>query len=104
MSEVYFPHDPESCNCDRCRYWRWEMTLKVERIEIVAEPITEAFNQRAAESADFHFKRFLQRETAGDIVAPSGPFTEENGWKRELRDGMELVGWGGGALPIRKGV
>jgi len=59
MAEVTFGHDIEACNCDKCRYIRYENTLRVERIEIVNEvPSWEVI----AKQQDDNMQRFLEAE------------------------------------------
>jgi len=60
-------HDPEYCNCDKCRYIRYENTLVVERIEIVNEPVDAAFNERAWKSHQENVRKFLEREALGQM-------------------------------------
>lgn len=95
MSE--FGHDIEICNCDQCRYWRWGMTLIIESIE--PAPFRESassFLEREKRNYEANFKRFLERESAGEIKSPSGPFTKENGWDVDPEHG--IVCWGGGLV------
>lgn len=87
--------DVETCNCDQCRYRRWDMTLAVSSITV--RTIDEAIRGNLAEFvADDRLKlnRFLEREANGEIKSPRGPFTEKNGWKR----GEYGVQWGGGPV------
>ena len=73
------------------------MTLVVESIS--SHPMrerAEGFMKRQEQEYRINLANFLKREAAGEVKAPNGPFTKENGWDVDPEHG--IVCWGGGPV------
>lgn len=94
-----YGHNTETCNCDACRYWRYGMTVKVASVSS-PRPFrenAEDFIKRSKDDYQENLRIFLEQEARGEAIAPSGPFTKENGWDIDPEHG--IVCWGGGVIP-----
>lgn len=70
-----YAHDPDACDCDRCRFIRYDRTLTV--VSIATNPLeTDEQKQRFLDSwmtpltETEGFKRFIAAEKSGSITIP----------------------------------